>query len=624
MPAPSSPESAALLEQRIVRFGAAIVVAALAAASLWLGFHGGGTRIEQWLPIGIVFGAGLATLAFGGALASWTREMWPSWTAVGAVIGLGLLALASVAWSAAPSLTVDAAALWFLTALAFGAATFVIRGAGAAATALTAIVAVSLIVAIGVEVHLLRGDNLFAGNRLTWPIDYANGDAALVLIGVPAAIGMASVASAPRVLRAVFSTSAGLLLGVGMLAASRGGSLALIASLVVLLVLGKPRLPSLLMSVAAISGPAVEWHGLLSGTSVASARGHAVLRAALISAVVGLVAVFLTTPLLAAWRRRRVRLVGAACIVVACGALAFALVYSIGSPFTVASHAWRQFDQSTPSTAASNAPGLHLLAAQSNRYDYWRVAWHVWKNHPLIGSGAGTFPLAWFRNRTITESVADPHGWVFRIAAEQGVVGLLFFAALLLALTVAAVRGRLGLRVNAVGAASAATAAYFIVHSSVDWLPLVASVLFLGVLAFAATLAAGVPAPTRLGGLRLHLGVGLATLLVIALFLPIWLSASDVARAESSLDPSTALGDLQAAQRLTPWDIQPYEIGAEIRYAAGDLVGARRTVDRALAMEPQRWELWQELADIEAAAGRKGQADAAERRARALNPLLGH
>src|SRR6185369_14962418 len=84
--------------------------------------------------------------------------------------------------------------------------------------------------------------------RLSYPLDYANGAAANVWIGVPAAFGLATARAVPRPVRALVAGVAAALVATGSLALSRGGTLALALSLVVLVILSRRRLDVVLIA----------------------------------------------------------------------------------------------------------------------------------------------------------------------------------------------------------------------------------------------------------------------------------------------------------------------------------------------------------------------------------------
>ena len=77
-----------------------------------------------------------------------------------------------------------------------------------------------------------------------------------------------------------------------------------------------------------------------------------------------------------------------------------------------------------------------LTSLSSNsRSNYWRVAWEEWKEHPLTGTGAGTFQYTWLENRPGFGGVRQVHNAYLEQGTETGVVAFLAltgFAALLL------------------------------------------------------------------------------------------------------------------------------------------------------------------------------------------------
>ena len=82
------------------------------------------------------------------------------------------------------------------------------------------------------------------------------------------------------------------------------------------------------------------------------------------------------------------------------------------------------------------------------------------------------------------------------------------------------------------------------------------------------------------------------------------------------------MGNTRAAERWNPLAITPLQLEAEIRAEAGDLVGAERVLRAAVRAEPNRWELWVQLADVYSLAGDATAAAEAVSEAERLNPLL--
>lgn len=69
-----------------------------------------------------------------------------------------------------------------------------------------------------------------------------------------------------------------------------------------------------------------------------------------------------------------------------------------------------------------------------NRDEYWAVAWEEWKEHPLTGTGAGTFQFTWIEERPILAGVKQVHNLYLEQGTETGLfafLALLGFCALL-------------------------------------------------------------------------------------------------------------------------------------------------------------------------------------------------
>jgi len=114
--------------------------------------------------------------------------------------------------------------------------------------------------------------------------------------------------------------------------------------------------------------------------------------------------------------------------------------------------------------------GATFIAAGSgvgpgDRPEYWRVALEDAQDHPLLGSGAGSFDDVWLERRTIAANVRDAHSLYLESLAELGPVGLALVLTAFAIPLVGAVRARgQPLAVVAGGAYVA-----FLVHAGLDW-----------------------------------------------------------------------------------------------------------------------------------------------------------
>ncbi len=68
------------------------------------------------------------------------------------------------------------------------------------------------------------------------------------------------------------------------------------------------------------------------------------------------------------------------------------------------------------------------------REDYWRVGWEAWKEHPLTGTGAGTFQYTWLENRPGTQGVKQVHNLYLEQGTETGVFAFLALVGFVVAL----------------------------------------------------------------------------------------------------------------------------------------------------------------------------------------------
>ena len=80
-----------------------------------------------------------------------------------------------------------------------------------------------------------------------------------------------------------------------------------------------------------------------------------------------------------------------------------------------------------------------LTSLSSNsRSQYWQVAWQEWKQHPFLGTGAGTFQFTWLEERPGFGGVKQVHNVYLEQGTETGVfafLALVGFAALLVGYT---------------------------------------------------------------------------------------------------------------------------------------------------------------------------------------------
>jgi hypothetical protein len=514
------------------------------------------------------------------------------------------------------------ARLSLLVLAAVVGASYAARPSAARAFAV-ALALVGALLAITVEVRVLTGSTAtFSTTRLVWPIDYPNGVAALLFIAVPALLACAAAERLRPLGRAAAGGAAALAIAEGLMTLSRGGTIALAATLIVCVVLAIDH-ARLALTLAGIVLPvAVLSTRLTAGrpgdiASDAVSRGQAAAVAAAAAAmIVALVASLEQVRPRAFGRRKGAAAVAVWVCVLALGASGF--VVHNGRPDTWLSARWHEFQNpelTQPGDAARFGTGA------TNRYDYWRVAAHSFEAHPVQGEGAGAFAVPWFRHRAIDESVTDAHSWEAAALTETGVVGfgLLALALLLPFVQLARAREKIG---GFSAVALGGTAAYLVLHGSVDWLFLISAVALPGFVALGACAAAGGGHDVKLAPGRQRTAVAVGALVAGVVAVPVYLSTTLTARAERQSASSTprALDTLSLAADVNPWAVEPLIVRSAILLDEGRVPAAIRAAKEATRRAPNNWTVWAALAEAEKAGEQRATAMAARRRAHALNP----
>jgi O-Antigen ligase len=470
--------------------------------------------------------------------------------------------------------------------------------------------------------------------RLSYPIDYWNGLAALIAIGIPLVLQIATDARS-LLLRAAAAAALPALALTIFLTLSRGGMGAALIAIAIFLAIAPDRLPKALTLVVAGAGGAILiavasqsdalQHGLLDAT--ARRQGDDLLLLTLaVCLLVGLVQAGISYGLLSE-RRPRWSFVsrrGSLVALVVAALAALVLVAALDVPGR-ASSGWNEFRQG--GVPGSGTGRLGSVAGQS-RYQLWQAALHESGTKPLTGTGAGTFELWWARHNTTGESVRDAHSLYLQTLGELGVVGLLVLLAFLLAVLGGGGRNavRAGPADRSPLAAALAGCAAFCLTAAVDWMWQI-PVLPAAMLLLAAVLVAAGPsaAPGEGGSLRppLRVAFGVAAIAVIAA-IAIPLAATGLVR-ESEADVragdlDAALSEARRAQSVEPAAAGPRLQQALVREAQGDLAGAALAAHGAVERGATDWRNWLVLSRIDAERGQAAASVRAYRRAKSLNP----
>jgi len=284
---------------------------------------------------------------------------------------------------------------------------------------------------------------------------------------------------------------------------------------------------------------------------------------------------------------------------------------------------WQDFKVPTASDAESAQ--RFDSASGSGRYQWWQAAVKADSEHPLTGTGPGTFEYWWAPRATIPGPVRDAHSLYLQTLAETGIVGLALILALFGTVFFFGARGALRARDAYLAGATAACAA-FAAAAAIEWVwqlaVLPAAFLFIAAAILGSTARAREPAgPTRRGVSRLVLG-GAAVIALVAIAIPLG-AQSDLQTSEAKAadgDLGGALSAAEDAHSLQPYAATPNLQEALVLELRGEYSAALGPARAATAAESTNWRTWLVLSRLEAEAGHAHASVAAYRRARSLNP----
>jgi hypothetical protein len=572
----------------------ALVAAALALAVVE---HGSIAALD-WLPYALLAALVIVTVLASGAA---VRPARAALVALGGMVALAAWAAISIAWSPVPPLARDEALLLLFYAFAFAIPLVSLRESEDRMVALGLVVLGLAALAVGTAVAALVADDPaahFGDHRLSWPISYANAQAAFSAIAFWPAIALAARRQTPVGRRALALAAAVALVAATVMSQSKGSVIGLVLSGVVLLALCPARLRLLAPTVAAGIAAYVGYSPLTAPyreqNSIGSIRhaGAALLALTAVAGVVGVVYASVDRrlePLVHARRLLRRAAVVAVAIGVAAGAAGFFLSVDAGDFFRTK---WAELK--SPKHDVGNLSS-HLGSFGSNRYDFWRVAVDEFERHPIGGLGARGFGTVYLQHRRSGETPQRSHSLFFDTLSEEGTVGIV-----LLAVALGAPLVLIGRRLARIPAAAAfGGAVYFLAHGAVDW---IATFPAIGV-TFFCLLGIGC-ADGRRGWMRSRprfAAIGAVAAVAIVLFLPTWIAARLVSPWVLKtrfllVQPSelpAARADARHAHRLDPLSPDPLLVESRLAPSLGESI---RLLERAARIEPRSYAIQVELA----------------------------
>lgn len=632
-----------------IEWGAAASFLLGFALVAYLGLEGGGYDALIHDQVGVVVWWLLLAGVVVGAMPR--QRFGPlGWAALGLLAAFVLWTALSLSWTDSPDQTWDdlARVCGYLGAFALalcchdsGSRRFLLGGVVAGVCLVAAIALISRFHPVWFPdadqtAQLLRGNH----ERLSYPVQYWNGLAALMAIGLPLTLMFASSART-RAVRSLAAAALPLLMLTSYLTFSRAGIGTAIIALAVFVALAADRLPKLLTLGAAAIGGAVLCLGVASRdalhdglvNSTAESQGDAMIVWAIVVCLLVAAAQLGITALMDEGRRpswtrvpRRNAQIG---LGVAAAVLLVALI--AGNAPGRASDAWDEFKTAD---GPGESSGRLTSAAGENRYVYWSSAVDENATAPLIGTGSGTFEFWWTQDREADDVVQDTHSLYFQTLGEVGIVGLLVLVAFALTILIGAGRG--AVRARSPGdrtllAAALASCFAFFLAAAVDWLwqiPVLACAMLLVAAAAVGPGARGQAEGEQTGGGALPLAwrAGAAALCLVAIVLiSMPLAATNQLRdSEADVregDLTAALAAARSAQNALPGAAAPRLQQALVLELGGDLPAASEAARAATEREQANWRNWLVLSRIEAQRGNADAALAAYRKAKSLNPL---
>jgi hypothetical protein len=463
-----------------------------------------------------------------------------------------------------------------------------------------------------------------AGYRLEEPVGYWNALGILAAIATLLAVGVAARGTRSAT-RALAAASLAVLLPTLYFTYSRGSWVALGLGTLILIAYESRRLqlvsalglvlfpPGIAVLIASRSDALTH-----TNASIAAAT-HDGERFALVVVAAALASAGIAVALAVAERRvvvpRAWQLAYTAVLVAVALAAIGAGIARYGSPVSVATDVYDRFTAKPPENSGNLNERLFNVSG-NGRAELWKVAWQDYKDHPWLGSGAGSYEQEWYKHRPINLDVRDAHNLYVEQLAELGPVGLGLLVLMLALPLVAAARAR---RSRLAGAALAAYTA-FLLHAAVDWDWEVTAVTLSGLVCGVAILAAAhSERESRLVRPAVRFGaagaaVALAALAFVGLVGNLKIAASGHAAARH--DWKKAVAEARQAVDWAPWSSQALRRLGEAELGRGDSAAAADAFRRAVAKEPGSWPLYVDLYRSTQGA----EAQAAFRKTYELNP----
>jgi cytochrome c-type biogenesis protein CcmH/NrfG len=473
-----------------------------------------------------------------------------------------------------------------------------------------------------------------ARDRLAYPLNYWNGLAALMALGIPLVL-VVGVESRRLATQALATAALPVMALAAFYTLSRGGALEIGVALIVLLALHPRRLEMLPTLALGACGAALAIAAALQrdalqenlGNAAAERQGDEMV-AVLLTVCVGVALLRVAVGLAirnGLWPTLRISREAGALLAGGLATAALLVALATGFPNRL-SDSWSEFKD--PAGAAG--PERFSSASGTGRYQLWQSSLDAYSSKPFTGIGPGTYEFWWSREGTLPGYfVRDAHNLYLETLAEIGVPGL---ALILGTIGIVFVVG-LGKWRQADGyerallAAALAAASAFVTASAIDWVweLTVVPVAFLLVSASVLRTSAGrrQPEDTVMSITAQRIAMTTIAVVSLAVITVPTLAVRDVRDSQADARAGNLTGALDAAKSaedLTGFAATPSLQRALVLEAQGKLDGAAAAARDATREESTNWRTWLTLSRIETENGSANAAVQAYRTARSLNP----
>ncbi len=603
---------------------AGILVCGPAAVTAYLAFRSGGFFAGAPAIVAVVLGIALTlrlVLAeqpfegFGPAL-------------VCAVVALGCFAiwtLLSSLWSHAPAqamIEFDRVLMYWLALVLFGSIGWTrerfVWALRILAATMTVVAIMALITRVTPGIHSIPPS--LENYRLSYPLTYWNALGLFVAVAILLCAGLATRSEEKPVAQSLAAAAIPVLAATIYFTFSRGSIGSLLVGAVVFVLVAARR--DLIPAAIAVVPPTAVAVLLCVGTDVLStgkygspagvAEGKTLAWELIGLAVAAGVLRFALRPLdrrlaaieisAATKRRNWIAFVATTVIVVVAAGVA------VDAPQKI-SNGFHDFTATKPPVDPEALQDRLTNLNSNGRLVQWELAVEKFDQHPLDGTGAGTWARVWAQEGNGEFKVINAHSLYLEMLAELGLPGLIFLAVALIAILVGLVtrvRGPDRVLYAALIGAMLAWAA----HAAADWdweMPATAFFIFsIGGMAIAARQGEGaswIPrAPGRMP--RVALGIGCLVLVVspalVAISQGLLNSAVRNLQAGNCGEASSEALDAIHVLSVRP---EPYQVLGFCDSRTGQHQLAVQMLETAVDRDPGEWESYYGLALVEGAAG---------------------